>query len=99
MRKNGEPVERLSRKARLPSECHDEPEMLIPTNRVFNFRELPARVTGLPGIAQAVTSDLGIAHLGDRESFPLIQREAARAEGEDRKLFDEAIRLLKSSEP
>ncbi len=65
MRQNGEPVERLVQKSRLPGSCLDDPEMLIPSDGVFHFRELAARVTGLPNIALESTKDIDIANLGD----------------------------------
>jgi AraC-like DNA-binding protein len=65
MRKNGEPVERLMQKSRLPSSCLDNPEMLIPSDAAFHFRELAARVTGLPNVALESTKGLEVANLGD----------------------------------
>ena len=65
MRHHGEPVEHLLQKCRLPGSCLDNPEMLIPSEGVFQFRALTARVTGLPNVALESTKDLDIVNLGD----------------------------------
>ena len=62
---NGEPVERLLRRAELPSTCLENPESLIPSHAAFHFRELAARCTGLPNIALDAAQNLQIADLGD----------------------------------
>ena len=65
MGRQGEPVEPLVQKCRLPGSCLDNPEMIIPSDRAFQFRELTARVTGLPNVALESTRDLEIANLGN----------------------------------
>lgn len=61
----GQRVDRVLRKAGLPSDCLDDPETLIPSQAVFRFREFSARTLGLPNIALDATRDLHFSELGE----------------------------------
>lgn len=65
LREAGEPVDRLLARARLLSDCVDDPESLIPSDAAFHFRQLASRTAGLPNIALDATKDLEIADLGE----------------------------------
>jgi AraC-like DNA-binding protein len=76
---NGEPVERLLRRAELPSTCLENPESLIPSHAAFHFRELAARCTGLPNIALDAAQNLQIADLGNFGKMLLAEPTLAAA--------------------
>jgi AraC-like DNA-binding protein len=65
LREMGTPVERLLEKAKLPSQCLDDPKMLVPCDCGWQFREMAARSSGLPNIALDATRGLEIADLGE----------------------------------
>ena len=60
----GEPVERRLRQARLPIDCLENPESLIPSHGAFLFREVAARAVGLANIALEASQGIEIANLG-----------------------------------
>jgi hypothetical protein len=58
-------VEPLIEKLKLPVSCLENPELLVPTFRIREFRELAAHKSGLPNIVLPATQNLQIADLGD----------------------------------
>lgn len=60
----GTAVGPLLQASRLPADCLEDGETLIPSASSLHFRELTARKLGLPNVALDVTSDLGFSHLG-----------------------------------
>ena len=47
---NGQPVGPLLHQAGLPDSCLDDPKTLVPTQALWQFRELTAIRTGLPNL-------------------------------------------------
>ncbi|MHC5109697.1 MAG: helix-turn-helix transcriptional regulator [Planctomycetota bacterium] len=62
--RHGEDVSNLLREAGLPSNCLDNPKTLIPTFRIWRFRELAAIRTGLPDFILKVMAPFDITELG-----------------------------------
>lgn len=65
VQKAGAPINPLLRQSRLPSNCLDDPESLVPSDAAFRFRALAARKLGLPDLALEATRHLEIADLGE----------------------------------
>lgn len=64
LRQAGTPVGPLLEASRLPADCLENGETLIPSASSLQFRELTARKLGQPNVALDVTNDLGLRHLG-----------------------------------
>jgi AraC-like DNA-binding protein len=60
----GEPVGQLLHLVDLPSTCLEDPKTPLPTNALWQFRELAASRTGLPNLTLDVVADLEFAELG-----------------------------------
>jgi AraC-like DNA-binding protein len=61
----GEPIHKLLQQAKLPANCIDDPQMIVPSAAAWHFRELTARTIGLPNAAIDAIEDIKIATLGD----------------------------------
>jgi len=65
LHQTGTRVEPLIERVKLPVACLENPELLLPTFRIREFREVAARKIGLPNIALEATKGLQLADLGD----------------------------------
>lgn len=61
----GESIPRLLLESRLPSDCLDDPQSLIPSESAFRFRGLAGRTLGSSDLAFDATRGLEIAELGE----------------------------------
>ncbi len=65
LRQAGVAVDHLLQEVRLPGNCLEDGETLIPSTRSLQFRELTARKLGHANIALDVSRNLDMTHLGD----------------------------------
>jgi hypothetical protein len=65
LERNGQPSAPTLREAGLPSDCLFQPEMAIPANNAWKFRELVSRISGEENIGAKANESAAIADLGD----------------------------------
>ena len=64
LKQAGEPIGRVLTKARLPGDCLDDAETVIPADAVFRFREFTGKALGQISISLNATRDLRFSSLG-----------------------------------